>query len=215
MRYGNFTLSRTGSPKCVSPRVKSPNMKSQHSPSGIDYHINRIISPYQRITSPSSIGNSTLPNFLRIINPSVNSLLKNKTKTKLRTADTSNSDYFLLKKYYKQSPISESIAGKVNNPNEVINYVFDSNSPSNQILIRVGKIELTRNDLCCLRPKKLLPINLIDACFSCIKKKNRKIFQKNDTHDRVIIVKTSFSKKVFQSKEKFLIKSKKNLLNFE
>ena len=41
------------------------------------------------------------------------------------------------------------------------------------------------------------------------------MFLKKDTHQRVIIVKTSFAQKVFQSKEKISIRSKKNLLNFE
>ncbi|OMJ68250.1 hypothetical protein SteCoe_34350 [Stentor coeruleus] len=206
-----YCTSRIGSPKCYSPRATSPRLRS---PSPRARLFNWRMSPYQRITSPKSIGNIALPSFLRLSCPGTDELLKNFSLTRVRT-NNSTADTSIFNKCNQQSPISEIIAGKGSNSSEFVNYVFDSKLYPEQVLLRVGKIELTRKDLTCLRPGKLLPINLIDACLSCIKKRNKKMFQKSETHQRVIIMKTSFSQKVFQSKEKNAIRSKKNLLNFE
>ena len=211
-RVHKSNLSRA--PGNNSPRIWSPSSRTPHSPLLFCSKVTRVLSPFERITSPRSIGNSTLPSFLRLKQFGSQSLIKNHQQTKIKTADTSNSDASILNKY-KMSPISENISGKLSNANEFINYVFDASLMPDQILLRICKIELSRKDLSCLRPGKLLPINLIDACLSCIKKKNKKLFQKKETNDRVIIVKTSFSQKVFQSKEKLLIRSKKNILNYE
>ena len=215
LRSENLLASRTGSPGCYSPRALSPRLRSPHSPKGNLHRISRIRSPFQRIMSPQALGNSTLPSFLRITQPGADIVLNSMTLAKVRTADTTITDANAFNKYKKTSPISENISGKVDHPDDFINYVFDCNLAPDQILLRIGNIELSRRDLCCLRPGKLLPINLIDACLSCIKKKNKKLFQKKNTHDRVIIVKTSFAQKVLQSKEKTSIRSKKNILNFE
>lgn len=204
-------IRKIHSPRVASPRCASPRMQRPGSPRANFSKKSRILSPFQRITSPQSIGNSILPSFMRLTQPTADCILNNIPLAKAKTADTSTAE---LSKY-KQSPIVENIAGKVDHPGDFINYVFDAKLNPEQILLRVGKVELSRKDLSCLRPGKLLPINLIDACLSCIKKKNKKIFQKQGTHKRVIIVKTGFAQKVLQSKEKIAIRSKKNLLNFE
>ena len=153
-----------------------------------------------------------LPPFLQMKTPGLNDLLKAIPIAKVKTADTSSAE---LARPERITQFTEGIAGKTNASADFLNYVFDSKLQQDQALLRVGKIELSRKDLSCLRPGKLLPINLIDACLSCYKKKNKKLSQKSSTHPRVIIVKTDFAKKVFQSKEKIAIRSKRNMLNFD
>ena len=198
-----------------SPKSSSPRQKASNSPKGLQSRLMRVVSPFDRITSFYSIGNSSLPSFLSIQKLTKNELLKNAFLTKVETADTSMVNMSSANKYIRQLPIIENITGKGNDYDDLMNYIFDSNLLPDQILLRIGKIELSRKDLRSLRIGKLLPINLIDACLSCIKKKNKKMFHKKDSHERVIIVKTSFAQKVLQSKEKVSIRSKKNLLNFE
>jgi Ulp1 family protease len=173
------------------------------------------MSPFEKITSRQSISNTMLPPFLQVKNSGVTDLLKAIPIGKVKTADTSTNELNKQDRAEKMTHFTETIAGKTNVSPDFLNFIFDSKLQQDQPLIRVGKIELTRKDLSCLRPGKLLPINLIDACLSCYKKKNKKLLQKSNTHPRVIIVKTNFAKKVFQSKEKISIRSKKNMLNFD
>jgi hypothetical protein len=211
--------SRTGSPRCVSPRIGSPRLRSPSpnmrpvSPRLRPPNFARKMSPYERITSPKSINNSILPTFLQAKHPGVDDILKKIPTGRVKTADTSNSD--AQNRSIKIISMSETFICKNPALSDLFSYVFDNKLHQDEVLLRVGKIELKRKELACLRPEKLLPINLIDACLSCIKKKNKKMFQKNNTHQRVIIVKTAFAQKVFQSKEKISIRSKKSLLNFE
>lgn len=206
-------LSRAGSPNRTYPRLRSPSPRMRPgSPRLQDCTRSRRMSPFEKITSRHSITNTMLPLFLQMQNTGITDILKNIPLAKLKTADTSTIESL---KPERLSQFTEAIASKTNASSDFLNYVFDSKLNPDQPLLRIGKIELTRKDLSSLRPGKLLPINLIDACLSCYKKKNKKMFKKSDVHPRVVMIKTNFAKKVFHSKEKIAIRSKKYLLNFD
>lgn len=171
----------------------------------------KILSAYDKIKSDRSIKNTMLPGFIRINNSEFIKYQSSLSALKMRTADTTVNDSNLIKSR-KQSPL----IGKTskNNTTEIMNLLFDTTKPNDQLLLSIGRIELSRTDLICLKSGKILPDNIVDACLKCVKKKNTILLKKGKIKESIYCLSTKFCKYLFQSQGPLPNRLKKNLLGY-
>lgn len=213
-------------PLCKSPshsfrksspplRIRSPisRLSRMGSPVKHTKSQSKMLSAYEKIRSSRSIQNMVLPGFVRVNISDINKYLSIQNLSKTQTADTTVNDSNLAR-------------SRINSPgdmrrrvsiekNEVLSCVFNQDADQDEVIISVGRIQLTRNNLCTFRLGQLIVDNAIDACLKCLKKKNLKVRRKGKAKESIYCLSTKFCKYLFQNNCNSVGKVKKNLLGYE
>lgn len=182
----------------------------QPSTGKVHHRVTTQTSAYHRIVSNKSLKKLALPSFLH---ESSQDLLL--TKLPIGKANLGLSSLATDSSSIKVEEGKEEAKAIKSNPfDEFIKGIFSKKLSKKQVLLQVGKFQLTRGDLQSFDPKMTLNRGVIDACLRCIKHKNSSLFNKNEVHDRVLIFDTNFAQSVFTS-EKTPLSSHKNPLKYE
>ena len=174
-------------------------------------------SAYSRITSSMTIKKLSLPSFLRINQNDREDLLQKLPlgKSVVSQASDCPTEASSNKPCIEDSKNTTAKSQVAQTTDEFIAKIFKKGSAAEEVLLKVGKIELTRGELQSLQPKSLISRNIIDACLRCIKHRNRKLFKKTEAHDRVLIINTSFSQHIFGTSKEPKMYCKRNPLKYE
>jgi len=236
-KRSSYSVFNSLNPQNIARKL---SLNSHHSP---DSSTNKELN-LNHAACTKNIVRKTLPNFMRIANPSsayssISHLSEfESTATHSRRYDSTSpsnapkpfdapiSRYFMPRKTpepirlrgsYGESPQSLGETLKmisVVSDNGVISSVFDPTLDSSEVLARAGKLELTRNDLSSLREGQPLPRIIVDFYIKQLSAMNRTLLSGKDPHDRVFIAKSSFSQSIFNSASP-APHSKRNLFKFE
>lgn len=194
--------------------------------------------------NPKNIAHKNLPSFMRISNPSqifrsISPISESRsTATHSRRYDSNSpsntikpfevpiskyymprrsSDPFSLRQSRENRPQSLGATLKlisvVSDPG-VISSIFDPTLDGSECVARLGKLELTRNELSSFREGQPLPRAVVDFYLKHLAIINRSLLNGKDPQDRVFIAKTSFSQSIFNSSSSSP-HSKRNLFKFE
>ena len=181
----------------------------QPSTGKMHHRVTTQASAYHRIVSNKSLKKLALPSFLH---ESSQDLILNRVP--IGKANLGLSSLATESSSIKVDEANEEKASKSNPLDEFIKRIFSKKLSKSQVVLQVGKLQLTRSDLQSFDPKKSLNRLAIDACLRCIKHKNSRLFNKNEVHDRVLIFDTNFAQSVFTS-EKTPVSCHKSPLKYE
>jgi hypothetical protein len=236
-KRSSYSVFNSLNPQNIARKL---SLNSHHSR---DSSISKELS-LNHAANTKNIVRKTLPNFMRIANPSsayrsfspISEFQSTATHSgrydstspsnALKRFDAPISRYFMprktpepirLRNSYGESPQSLGETLKLISvvaDNGVISSVFDPTLDSSEVLARAGKLELTRNDLSSLREGQPLPRVVVDFYLKQLSGINRTLLSGKDPHDRVFIAKSSFSQGIFNSGSS-APHSKRNLFKFE
>lgn len=233
----SYSVFNSLNPQNIARKLSLNSHHSRETSTNKELNLNHAVNT-------RNIVHKTLPNFMRITNPSVvyrslSPLSESpSTATHSRRYDSTSpsnalkpfnvpiSRYFMprktqepirLRNSYGDSPQSLGETLKmisVVEDNGVISSIFDLTLDGSEILARAGKLELTRNDLSSFREGQPLPRVVVDFYLKQLSAINRTLLSGKDPHDRVFIAKSSFSQSIFNSGSS-VSHSKRNLFKFE
>lgn len=213
---GMQELSPTSNNLRVSSASSSFIKPASPKPSEIKTHHRTVTqsSAYHRIVSNTSIKKLSLPSFL-----TQSGNCKEEVLNKIpmgKTLPTQTSDLATDSSSVRTENAKENhCKKKLKDPEEFLKLIFKRKLSKEEILLKVGQYELTRGELQTLDPRSEISRSVIDACLRCIKHKNRKFFKNTEAHDRVFIVDTQMSQKIFtETKQKWPVFDR-NLLKYE
>ena len=195
----------------IKPSSPKPSEKKNHQRTPTHS------SAYSRITSTMTIKKLSLPSFLRTNQNSSEDLLQKIPLGKSLISQVSDcpTDASSIKTHNEDITNTTAKSKVAQTANEFIAKIFRKGSALEEVLLQVGKVELTRGELQSLQPNSLISRNIIDACLRCIKHKNRKLFKKTEAHDRVLIINTSFSQHIFSTSKEQKMYCQRNPLKYE
>jgi Ulp1 protease family, C-terminal catalytic domain len=130
-------------------------------------------SAFKRITSSNNLKIKLLPDFLK----------SQEIKSKSNNATPTNKDHL---------PSYKDI-------DSILKYISSFAHPA-RVLLKVGKIDLKKDDLDCLISRNLSK-NIIDAVLSVIKHLNSKLSKENSRTTKILIAKTNFTQKFFNNEK--------------
>ena len=152
-----------------------------------------ISSPFNRILSTKSLKQLSFPSFLQPVPQSELHQTKKNTSHFSSDMATNTSSIQTDDSKTQKKPEAKSFR-------EIHEKVFNKALDSSSILLQVGKLKLSREDLQSLHPDCLMDRKVIDACLRCFKHMNRKQFKLNEESERVLIIDTIYSESIFTSK---------------
>ena len=198
---------RTSNLRILSPKVKNKSFQQKNPATQ---------SAYQRITSKSTLQNLSLPFFLRPTpkNKELSTNTNHKTISfQLHTSDCQIDANSISSFKIPFHSVNECFF-HISDPKEFIQFIFNNFLSKEQVLLTVGKVELSRRELQSLQANCNLSRNIIGSCLWYINHKNRRLFKSAETNDRVLIINIAFSEHIFSSEEPYL-HSRKNPLKYE
>jgi hypothetical protein len=197
-------------------------MKAKHQA----FNSNRQISPFEKITSKKAICKNTLPGFL-LTNQQIEDFRKTKNPISkivspcsvfTQKVDTPMYVYNhgILPSSHTHQKTPQGSASKLEVIEQIKTLVFNSDKSPEQIILRIGKLDLTISDLSSLEKEQPLTNNIMNAGLKYIKKRNKiRINFKKEPLERVYIVNTQLCEKIFGEtpcEEKLITK---DLLKYE
>lgn len=196
-----------------SSLIKTPCSKPPSPILSTYHHRSTKSSAYNRIHSNTSIKKQVLPSFLQLSQPSSinlsNQIIKLHPK-KLQTTDITTDTSCM--KTEEQKEIPKKLREK--DPEKFIKKIFTKKLKGEEIVLKVGKIELTRGELQTLDPKHQICRSVIDACLRCIKYKNRKLCKQSELCERGFVFDTKMAQLIFTTDNQGMVFSR-NPLKYE
>jgi hypothetical protein len=209
-----FTIPRTGSP--VSLRVHSPNSRLflASSPKRLLSNRPKPLSAYEKIRSARSIKSIMLPSFIRVKATEVQKFNSSVFLSKSRVCDstiTSDSRPGVLKNrnFYENTRNQNGLFS------EFQENIANSRLPTDEVMLRVGKIQITRAELASFQAEKILADSVIDACFKCASMKNARLIRKGKAKESIYCLDIRFCRALFGNTGALPSRLKKNLLEYE
>ncbi|OMJ76305.1 hypothetical protein SteCoe_24330 [Stentor coeruleus] len=205
VKFNSLSISLSKPPSPRPSEGKNHHRTTTHS------------SPYSRITSGASIKKLALPSFLRISHESRDELLNKLPlgKTAISQGSECPTDTSSIQTLSKEQHCPSVRSTPAPSSDEFIDNIFEKGLSKEELLLKVGKIALSRGDLQSLHPQAAFTRNVIDACLRCIKHKNRKLFKSAESHDRVLIINTTLSQHIFNSTKDTKLYCQRNSLKYE
>lgn len=240
-KRSSYSVLNSLNPQNIARKMSMNSQTSRYTSATQDISINLAVNPkniahktlpsFMRITNPSLD--------FRVVSPISPISESSSTATQSRRYDSISPSNAIkpfeapISKYYMPRKTSEpfvlrqsredrpqslgatlKLINVVSDPG-VISSIFDPTLDGSEVLARLGKLELTRNELSSFRESQPLPRSVVDFYLKQLQITNRSLLNEKDPQDRVFIAKSSFSQIIFNSSSSSVPHSKRNLFKFE